>query len=235
MNKNIKDDAEKLINFFCTYSLKNIFDNDEFMINYKTVHKNALGYMVIFSEIEKQNKQNIIFDEKSIFYLKESVSDVLQSVFAWVNGAYKGADLLLRSSIENFNKSIIGNSNISVYEEKSVYKIFEILDEMPQYKIVVSNETFSSTLHRIYAELCKSTHTATSADMDHVTALNLLPKYEEKKSKEYVKIFVTLIDTYLGYFLANHKEIINKMFITNKDIVYDVLPKSIIQDIIKNN
>lgn len=92
--------------------------NEEFVDEFKKVHKKALGYLVIYSEMEKQNITRRHLDNKALFYLKESVSDVLQSVFAWVNGAYKAADLLLRSSIENFNKAIIGNVNNDVYTEK---------------------------------------------------------------------------------------------------------------------
>lgn len=47
---------------------------------------------------------------------------VLQAVFTWVNGAYKASDLLLRSSIENFNKAMIGKCNTDVYTKKMYTK-----------------------------------------------------------------------------------------------------------------
>ena len=89
---------------------------------------------------------------------------------------------MLRSSIENFNKAIIGNINDDVYTEKSVYKIFDMANKLDEYKILIGKESLSVLLHRIYGELCKSTHTATNDNMEHITALNLLPKYEKEKT-----------------------------------------------------
>lgn len=137
MSKYINEDAEKLTKYFKEFELKNIFLNSEFVDEFKKVHKKTLGYLVIYFEIEKQNKRSKFFQEKAIYYLKESVSDILQSFFCWINGAYKASDLLLRSSIENFNKAIIGNINDDVYTEKSVYKIFDMANKLDEYKILI--------------------------------------------------------------------------------------------------
>lgn len=232
MNRKIKNDADKLINYFKEYTLEDIFTNEGFKNKYRMVHKKALGYLVLFAEIEIQNKKKNTFSEKSMFYLKESVSDVLQSFFTWVNGAYKGADLLLRSSIENFNKAIIGNYNNQVYVEKSVYKIFDMASQRSEYQSMMTNESFYDVLHRVYVELCKSTHTATNDDMDHITAMNLLPKYDDDKAEDYMNLMILLLDAYLGFFLANYKEFVDKMYRENMDIFYDVLSKNIIRNIV---
>ena len=118
MSYYIRDDASKLMKYFKSYSLENLFTNSEFGEDYKIVHRKIFGYLVLYCEIENQNMNTKLFSDQALFYLKESVSDILQSLFAWVNGAYKSADLLLRSSIENFNKAIIGNKNIEVFTEK---------------------------------------------------------------------------------------------------------------------
>lgn len=212
MGKYTNEDADKLIQYFKEYELGSIFLNEKFVGAYKIVHKKALGYLVLFAELEKQNASNKKWEELSIFYLKESVSDVLQSVFTWVNGAYKAADLLLRSSIENFNKAIIGNKNSDVYKEKSVYKIFDMAAQIDEYHIVIGKETLVVVLHKIYGELCKTTHTATKDNMEHITALNLLPKFEIKKTTQFKKNFEILIDAYLGFFLGNYREIVDNMY-----------------------
>lgn len=232
MSRYTNEDANKLIDYFKEYELDEVFSNSAFVDEFKKVHKKALGYLVLFSELEKQNTSKNIFDTQAIFYLKESVSDVLQSIFVWVNGAYKGADLLLRSSIENFNKAIIGNENPCVYTEKSVYKIFDMAEQIGMYQIMIGNESMSVVLHRIYGELCKSTHTATTADMDHVTALNLLPKYERTKTQEFRKYFEVLIDAYLGFFLANYRDVVDGMYRGNADIFYEVISRNIIRSVV---
>lgn len=234
MGKYTNEDADKLVQYFKNYELESVFLNQEFIEEYRKVHKKALGYLVTFSELEKQNIAKKRLEEQSIFYLKESVSDVLQSVFVWVNGAYKAADLLLRSSIENFNKAIIGNVNCDVYTEKSVYKIFDMAEQLNEYKVMIGKEYLSVVLHRIYGELCKSTHTATTDDMDHITALNLLPKYEKKKAMEFRKNFEVLIDAYLGFFLANYREVVDSMYRSNADIFYEVLSKNIIRSVVSD-
>lgn len=236
MSDYIRGDASELIKFFTSYNLNGIFNKEYFADNFKTVHKKVFGYLVLFCEIEHQNIENSLFSEQSLFYLKESVSDILQSLFSWVNGAYKSADLLLRSSIENFNKCIIGNTRVEVFTEKSVFKIFEMAEELPEFQVKVLKNSFSETLHRLYAELCKSTHTATCADMEHITALSLLPKFDKEQSNEYKKCVVTLIDCYLGFFLVNKKkEIIDKMYRIHLDTFYDVLPQNLIKDIVNKN
>lgn len=233
MSNYIRDDASELMKFFKNYNLKEISDDDDFNNDFKTVHKKIFGYLVLFCEIEYQNKKEKLFSDQALFYLKESVSDILQSLFAWVNGAYKSADLLLRSSIENFNKSIIGNTHVEVFTEKSVYKIFDMAAELSEYQKKVLKNSFLEILHRLYGELCKSTHTATCADMEHITALSLLPKFDKEQSNEYKRSIMTLVDCYLGFFLANRKkEIIDKMYRTHIDTFYDVLPQNLIRDIV---
>ena len=232
MGKYTSDDADKLIQYFRQYTLEGVFLNEEFIDEYRKVHKKALGYLILLCEMEKQNESCNYMDERSIFYLRESVSDALQALFAWVNGAYKGADLLLRSSIENFNKAIIGKDNVGVYTEKSVYKIFGMAELLNCYQLMIGKEKIVEVLHRIYGELCKSTHTATSANMEHITALNMLPKFEKTKTVEFKKKYELLIDTYLGFFLGNYREVVEGMYRCNADIFYEVLPKHIIRSIV---
>lgn len=232
MNKYIKDDFEKLLKYSEKYSMGSVMHEKNFELYYRNIHKKALAYLILFSEVEKQNFSNNIFSEKALYYLKESVSDVLQSLFSWANGAYKGADLLLRSSIENFNKAVIGNSDNSIFTEKSVYKIFEIAEHMDEYRKKMNTESLYIVMHNIYVELCKSTHTATNANMEHITALVFLPKYEEERAKIFFKMFDLLIDVFLGYFLANYKCILDKMYRVNQDIYYDAVSRDVIRTII---
>lgn len=232
MNKEINNDANLLIQYFKDYRLERLISNQDFVSEFRKIHKKAFGYLVVFSEMEKQNEEKNIFERQSLLYLKESVSDVLQSFFTWANGAYKAADLLLRSSIENFNKAIIGNVNVDVYTEKSVYKIFDMTEKMKEYSAMIGKETVFVLLHRIYSELCKTSHTATDKEMDHISALKLLPQYNKDKAIKYRENFELLIDAYLGFFLANYKGFVDSMYRTNVDIFYDVISKNIIRSVV---
>ena len=55
MGKYANEDADKLRQYFENYGLEQIFLNEEFVDEFKKVHKKALGYLVIYSEMEKQN------------------------------------------------------------------------------------------------------------------------------------------------------------------------------------
>ena len=96
---------------------------------------------------------------------------------------------------------------------------------------MIGKEKIVEVLHRVYSELCKSTHTATTDDMDHITALKLLPMYEPQKTKEYRAMLEIILDTYLGFFLANHKDIVNDMYRCNEDLFYDILSKNVIRSV----
>ena len=232
MNRNITEDINKSIAFFNNYNVSDIINDETFKSKYKIVHKKALGYLITISEIEKQNQKTNLYTEQALFYLHESVSDILQSIFLWINGAYKGASLLLRSSIENFIKGNVGIYDATVYTEKSVYKIFDKIKSYPQFQVILSRDSIENELHNLYVEFCKSTHTATIAQMDRMGALNVLPKYEESKSSEYSNNLEKLIDVFLGFFLANHKNIIDAMYMNNSDIFYEVISQNITRQIV---
>ena len=100
------------------------------------------------------------------------------------------------------------------------------------YNIKIGEEPLHVLLHRIYSELCKSTHTATTKDMEHITALNLLPKFEKKKTVEFRKNFEMLVDAYLGFFLANYKNIVDSMYRENVDIFYDAMSKNVSRSVV---
>lgn len=65
----------------------------------------------------------LLMPNHQISFLNLFEFTVLQAVFTWVNGAYKASDLLLRSSIENFNKAMIGKCNTDVYTKKCIQNI----------------------------------------------------------------------------------------------------------------
>ena len=233
MSDYIKEDLESLRKFVTEYNLQNIFNDSDVNTDFKIIHKKIFSYLVLLVELEYQNKENATFQEKALFYLKESVSDVIQSMFVWVNGAYKSADLLLRSSIENFNKAIIGNDDELVYVEKNVYKIFEMVSSSELYKKLCGKTPYAEVLHNIYAELCKSTHTATEENMEHITALKMLPRYNRKKSRQYKENLVKLIDCLLSFFMSNYYSIIEKMYRDNKEVIFETLSPNLVKQSIE--
>lgn len=233
MNVKIKKDADDLLQYYKGYSLKQNLDNSIFVENFKSIHKKIFGFLVVVAEIKYQNVKTKEFQDKPLEYLEESVSDVLEVFFAWINGAYKAANLLLRSSIENFTKFAIGCEDEAIFCEKNVYQIFKIAKEKSQLNIIIDKGSIADILHRVYGELCKSTHTATSNDMEHLTSLDVLPKWNKDDSKKIYENISLVTNAVLAYFLANNKKYINNMYRENKDIFYDTIPSGIIKAIEK--
>lgn len=233
MNSNIKKDLDILINFYNNYSLKSRFEDNEFIIIFKSIHKKIYAYLVVVMEIKYQNVIKSAFNECQLRYLEESVSDILESSFAWTNGAYKAANLLMRSSIENFIKFALGDDE-SVYIEKNVYKIFEKANCDDRFSHVITKAKISSILYNIYGEMCKSSHTASYNDMEHLVSLDALPTWDSQKAEVYKDNISNVLNAYFGFFLANNPKIINDMYRKNKDIFYEAIPDGIVKKIEQN-
>lgn len=226
MSRAIDRDFSELKDYLCDYSLKDVIDA-KLESDLKKIHKKIYAYLTLCSEITIQNNRDKIFKDSSLQYLNESVSDVIQSMFLFVNGVYKSSNLILRSSIENLCKAIIGNLDESIYIEKSVYQIFDKVKKDEKFKVTYKKTDFYSVLHTTYAELCKSTHTATNSDMEHLTAMEFIPKYDVERAGAYVKNLVDLIELYICCIAYNYPSIILNMHYTNRDIINGALSSSL--------
>ena len=61
-------------------------------------------------------------------YIVESSSDILSGVFHSINGSYKSARIMLRSSIETFLKGFCEQDIEGILEEKRIYVIFDAIN-----------------------------------------------------------------------------------------------------------
>ena len=109
MSRRIKEDFDNLCDFFKKYSLAPIFEEKDFVKQISTYHKKYYSYLVLVIEL-KEIVDNANYapcmSQEQYNYVLESCSDVGQALFLVTHGCYKGAKLLLRSSIENFIKAV---------------------------------------------------------------------------------------------------------------------------------
>ena len=224
MGRRIKEDFENLLNFFDTYNLSEILKNTEFRELLSFVHKRYYSFLVLTIELQDlvENPTGVHnISQKQYYYILETCSDVGQVLFLIANGCYKGAKLLLRSSIENFIKGVCLDSDPKISSTKSVYEVFDLAKE---------SETFSGSkseifkiIHNIYAELCKDVHTADLEHMEHITALNTFPNYDIESAKVIKNHLMKLLPAYITLLCLKYNSFYHGLYYTNKEIVQENL------------
>lgn len=231
MSRILSEDTTALFEFFQNYTLNQQFQNKHFVLHLKTMHKKLYGYLLVINELSFRNADLHLFSQNELNYLCESVSDCMQSFFCWVNGAYKGSRLLLRSSIETFVKAIVGQTDPTVFTEKSVYAIFDKAKLDKQLSLLQLGKAYADILHEEYGNLCAYTHSANVSTMDKINCLNTLPKYEDHESQEIVQQTIRLLDAILGFWLNGFPQLIFAMHQNNQRIYFEILPSTIKEDI----
>ena len=128
MSRLIKEDFDKMCTFIRDYGLSDVLEKEDARKLLSSYHKRYFAYLVLVEAIHQkvaQNDKGLGMSQKQYEYLQESCSDVGQAFFLLFHGCYKGAKLLLRSSIENFLKGSCMDEDKSLPKTKSVYEVFD--------------------------------------------------------------------------------------------------------------
>lgn len=176
MSRELKKDFDELISSFSQYTLKSVFEDTEILGKFSMMHKRYYSFMCLVYCLHHLSKNKI--NASSMARLKESSSDLGTSMFLVINGAYKPANLMMRSCIENFIKSVGCLFDESILEEKSLFKVIERTGAHP---VLGKNPKLYEVLKTEYSSLCSYVHTATEKEMAHVKALNVFPKVDPAK------------------------------------------------------
>lgn len=220
MSRLIKEDFDKLCTFIKDYSLSDVLEIDDAKKLLSSFHKKYFAYLVLIEEIHhkiEQHDEVLKMPKEQYEYLQGSCSDVGQAFFLTFHGCYKGAKLLLRSSIENFLKGSCLDEDESLPSTKSVYEVFTFKE---------TKANLHMQLHNEYALLCQDVHTADVSHMASITALNQFPSFHNEDAGNILKMVQKIIPIYittiaLKYNLAYHSMSYNYKEITNKEIIND--------------
>ena len=119
MSRRVKDDFEKLVGFFDSYSLKPNNKNKEFQTFLSAYHKRYYAYLTFMAELSQYKSKPLLtrLNDNQYRFYSESCSDCGIALFDSVNGNYKGTRLLLRSSIENFMKAVSLDEDTTIDQE----------------------------------------------------------------------------------------------------------------------
>ncbi|OUC37147.1 hypothetical protein BJP35_2412 [Enterobacter sp. J49] len=173
MSRELNKDFIELVNHFSEYKIVGIFGNEKTKGKISMIHKRYYSLMSLVYCLFHFSRNKV--DVKAMERLQETSSDLGTAMFLVINGAYKPANLMMRSCIENFIKSIGCLIDSSILEEKSLFKVIQRTGE---HSIFEQNPHIYEILKKEYSSLCSHVHTATKKEMAHIKALNVFPEID---------------------------------------------------------
>jgi len=201
MARDIPTDFYELLSFFEEYSLKESIQDEGFISAIKPVHKSYFSFLSFVYGMCFINDEKIAI--QIIDRMKESSSDLGTVIFLLANGAYKPANLMARSAIENFMKSFAFMVDEKSLDEKSLFNLIDTAGKFSMFSERDLKIKFDE-LKGFYAVLCSHVHTATIQEMAHISALNTLPTFNNAKclalSNTIVKSVNAMIYIYIWVF-----------------------------------
>ncbi len=230
MSREINNDFKKLQIFINNYSLAKQSKRQEFYQRIKPMHKKLFALLTFIVEYEYQHKRNNISSDNSINYFKECASDMGQAFFCWIHGAYKPANLILRSSIETFVRAAAGKEKPEIFLERNVYNVFQIAKETDFFKSELCLKFFQK-LHFGYKELCKIVHSDSSEGMEQISALNIFPLFSPDKANMFSLKFLNLSTIIITLIYINFYSFLHTMHHKNQINFFCAVPKSIKKEI----
>ena len=234
MSRLIKEDYARLIQFLKEYSLLSLIKSDDFLNLLSQQHKYYYALLIFLTELKYQsfdptaiyNSQHPELKQHFFDYLEESISDIGTAFFVCLHGCYKASGQILRSSIENFIKSIASVESPEILTQKNMNLVLEIASKTKFYQNAEAKKLFSE-LKGDYSELCKTVHTATPHDMQHITALGYFPTFNITKASE-IKCKLTRISkNYISTLTIYSPNAVRSMYHNHSDIILKMLPVNI--------
>lgn len=227
MARTLKGDFTKLQKFIAEYRLLVLLKDEELITLFSQIHKKYYSLMALIYELEligEEGEEIFIPEEKDLFF--ETVSDVGNSLFLTIHGAYKPARLILRSSIETFLKGYSIAKLPEIDKEKRIYQMFEQIAEISCFQESTNKNIFNQILG-FYSELSKDTHTATKKQMQHTSSLNYFPTKSVDEVKKITDIISKLIPHYLFLVSVKFNNEFHKIHHDNKKIIIDNIKKKL--------
>lgn len=221
MTREVISDYEKLLKYIDTYTISDLVSNKYFKSQLVMIHKNYIALLTIMSELDHQNKQGsvseIALNDDFFNYILESVSDIGNAIFCWINGAYKPSRIMMRSSIENFIRGVGVLEYADILLEKNIYKLFDTAKDLNIFSTpLIRNECYSE-LHKFYKELCADVHTGGKKHMVHLNALKHFPHYDKKVANSTAEIICTITNNVVAFLCITFKDTYHLMHHRNKE------------------
>lgn len=220
MSRELKEDFTKLKDFIGSYNLDSLLKDGTYIELLSHMHKKYYSLMALVFELDKMTNKTDkkIINGKQREYYFENISDIGNSLFLTINGAYKPARLILRSSIETFLKGISIDELSTIDKEKRLYKMFKDIGNLTFFKNDDTKSEFDEIVES-YSELSKDTHTATKERMQHTSSLNYFPKKSNDEIRKIANIFAKLVSSYLFLLSIKHNTEFHSIHHKNRNVI----------------
>lgn len=220
MPRIISDDFKELCKFIENYRISDVVADKEAKELLSACHKKYYAFLILIEvmrEFVDNHKLDPELSSQQFKFMQEACSDMGQAFFLTINGCYKGAKLLLRSSIENFLKGTCMDEILDIISTKSVYEVFDIA--LTTTVFAAEKKELHDRLHDIYGLLCQDVHTASEKNMASITALNHFPIFVKEECSEVQRHVQTLVNIYITCIALKYNELYHKIDIINKEVL----------------
>jgi len=222
VSRELQQDFKKLIEFFRAYSLGSIEFKGELRTYLSSQHKKYFSYLTFIAEIEELLDKELTpeVSNKQLEFLTESCSDIGNSIFLMVNGAYKPSRMVLRSSIETFLKGFVLDEIVDIDKEKSVFALFDRVEELAFFK-QDNPKIILNSIHSSYKTLCEDIHTATKINMAHITSMVYFPTVDNRKISDISTISLKLVSNYIDLLGLKFDSYLHNMHHRNREVLME--------------
>lgn len=222
MSREVNTDFNLFYNFLINYKLGHLENNENFKRYVSQVHKKYFSYLTIIGELQEYVNKDYLntLSVEQYSFLKESCSDVGNSIFVSFHGSYKAAKLILRSSIETFLKGLAKDELVDINEETSMYEFFIRIKALTYFQSDPAKLLLSS-IHSTYKQLCKDVHTANDINMAHISAMNYFPSYVDEDAKKVSALVLSLLSTYINLLCLKYNAQFHRFHYKNKEIILE--------------
>lgn len=221
MSREVPEDFSRLKDFFTGYTTAANMSNADFVKFLSTYHKKYLAYLTYIAELSVYPVNALLtrLSQKQFEFFAESWSDCGLALFDAVNGNYKAARLLLRSSIENYMKAIALDADTTIDQESSVYNLFDRVKAVSFFSSSRDTMKLFTAIYQEYKELCRDVHTASVANMIQMSALNTFPTFDLKHANALLRIVKTLVSSYVTLLTLKYNAHYHSIKYVNKEVI----------------
>jgi hypothetical protein len=227
MSREISQDFSNLVEFIKKYNLQTLSGNNDFLTILSQQHKKFFSYLTCIAELIPLARENTLsptISDNQIDFITESCSDIGSATFVMTHGAYKASKMMLRSSIETFQKGFNLDLIPDLDQEKSVFNIFDRVKALPFFANEPQKSLFN-IIHHDYKLLCQDTHTAADINMQHITALKYFPTFSIVDATQLSDTLMRLVSSYNTLICLKYNEHFQKMHHRNKENIIENIPK----------
>lgn len=229
------DGHADLQNYLEAYELMQVAQLREHKRQLKALYRHYHAVLVWHAHLTRSSTPHLTAAEYKTYFLflEEAVSDLCQALFLWSHGLYKPSCLILRSSVENFFRSIGLYERQAILGITSVYELVEVIRNVPIVQSSSTTKILFEQMHGVYKTLCRHVHTSDKNHMALITAVGALPTFDKAKANTSGKHIRNQCQLSNGFLCFMFSKKLRKFHHSDRDSVLDALRPSIRREVMR--